>query len=58
MQITLDTKMIAVLLKNTAVQAGIEKASKDIELPEMDSMYNVLEAIGQQLLSKFEEDKQ
>lgn len=50
MLIKFDKQMIAALLKNQAVQDGIEKASKGIKLPEMSTTVAVLEHIGAAML--------
>lgn len=52
MLIRFDKEQIAALLKNASVQAGIDKESKSIKLPEMNSTADVLEYIGATLLAK------
>lgn len=52
MLIRFDKEQIAALLKNASVQAGIDKESKSIKLPEMNSTADVLEYIGATLLTK------
>lgn len=55
MLITLNKEQIAVLLKNESVIVGIEKESKGIKLPQMNTTSDVLEYIGSQILSKMDE---
>lgn len=46
MVIKFDKEQIAALLKNESVQKGMDKASKSINLPEMNTTTDVLEYIG------------
>lgn len=52
MLIKFNKEQIAALLKNQSVQAGIDKESKGIKLPEVAVASDVLEYIGAALLSK------
>ncbi|QPI18319.1 hypothetical protein POP15_271 [Pectobacterium phage POP15] len=54
MLIKFNKEQIAALLKNQSVQSGIDKASRDIALPEMTTTAAVLEHIGSKILSKLE----
>lgn len=52
MLVKFNKEQIAALLKNPSVQAGIDKESKAIKLPEMSSTTNdVLEYIGSAILT-------
>lgn len=50
MLIKFEKKVIATLLKDTHVQKGIEKASKNIALPDMSITDHVLEYVGAAIL--------
>ncbi|ATS93635.1 hypothetical protein P1A145kb_p235 [Pectobacterium phage DU_PP_I] len=54
MLIKFNREQIAALLKNQSVQSGIDKESRDIKLPEMNTTASVLEHIGAKILSKLE----
>lgn len=54
MKFEISKQMIATLLKDADVQRGIEKASKEIQLPEPDSVKSILEHLGSQIFNKGE----
>lgn len=51
MLVKFNKEQIAALLKNPSVQAGIDKESKAIKLPEMSTTNDVLEYIGSAILT-------
>lgn len=57
MLVKFDKQMIAALLKDASVQAGIEKFNKGIALPEMNTSNHVLEYIGTVILHHLAEER-
>lgn len=51
MLVKFNKEQIADLLKNASVQAGIDKESKSMKLPEMSTTDDVLEYIGSAILT-------
>lgn len=51
MLVKFNKEQIAALLKNASVQAGIDKESKSMKLPEMSTTNDVLEYIGSAILT-------
>lgn len=51
MLVRFNKEQIAALLKNASVQAGIDKESKSMKLPEMITTDDVLEYIGSEILT-------
>ena len=51
MLVKFNKEQNAALLKNASVQAGIDKESKSMKLPEMSTTNDVLEYIGSAILT-------
>lgn len=51
MLVKFNKEQIAALLKNASVQAGIDKESKSMKLPDMSTTNDVLEYIGSAILT-------
>lgn len=52
MVIRFNKEQIAALLKNQSVQKGIDKESRAIKLPQMNTTDDVMEYIGSVILNK------